>query len=339
MPYSLVSAATLGFDLVRLPAGRSVADVLLDRPGRRRAGSLPCAGRRPPGPRPGPGRAAACSPSAPARPASWPPPCRTCATPPPGSQPGDRAAVLVAQLERGTIGDAPTLERLAPRRRAGPGARSPRGFLHDDELAEAAADVLADAALGHWAAGVLPPLVRRELTGPFDRCPGAAARRRPTSVRPPPSCAELLDAAARPRRRRPGRAGGAAVDEGRGRPPPVGRRDARGLLGRPRLRAAPARWPPPSCTPSRRSSTRASTVARRRRRRVERPRRLRAGHRDGRPARRRLHRRPARPARPSRRTALAPRPPTFALTGSPEIREATSLVRALARQATVGVGA
>src|SRR3954465_14774632 len=29
VPYSLVSAATLGFDLVRLPAGRSVATVLL----------------------------------------------------------------------------------------------------------------------------------------------------------------------------------------------------------------------------------------------------------------------------------------------------------------------
>ena len=29
MPYSLVSAATLGFDLVRLPAGRAVAEVLL----------------------------------------------------------------------------------------------------------------------------------------------------------------------------------------------------------------------------------------------------------------------------------------------------------------------
>src|SRR3954468_6166214 len=29
VPYSLVSAATLGFDLVRLPAGRAVAEVLL----------------------------------------------------------------------------------------------------------------------------------------------------------------------------------------------------------------------------------------------------------------------------------------------------------------------
>jgi len=29
VPYSLVSAATLGFDLVRLPAGHAVAGVLL----------------------------------------------------------------------------------------------------------------------------------------------------------------------------------------------------------------------------------------------------------------------------------------------------------------------
>ena len=29
---------------------------------------------------------------------------------------------------------------------------------------------------GYWAAGVLPPLVRRELTGPFDRLPATAAR-------------------------------------------------------------------------------------------------------------------------------------------------------------------
>ncbi len=29
MPYTLVSAATLGFDLVRLPGGRAAADVLL----------------------------------------------------------------------------------------------------------------------------------------------------------------------------------------------------------------------------------------------------------------------------------------------------------------------
>jgi hypothetical protein len=37
------------------------------------------------------------------------------------------------------------------------------------EVGEEAADVLADAAVGHWAAEVLPPLVRRELTAPFAR--------------------------------------------------------------------------------------------------------------------------------------------------------------------------
>ena len=47
MPYTLVSAATLGFDLVRLPAGRDVADVLLAGAGGRR-GSAGAAGRRPP---------------------------------------------------------------------------------------------------------------------------------------------------------------------------------------------------------------------------------------------------------------------------------------------------
>jgi hypothetical protein len=166
VPYSLVSAATLGFDLVRLPAGRSVADVLLaglgaDAPAlsaiaaahpgrgldREQRGVLAVRSRR-------------------ARElAAGVPHVRSAAA-------GDRAAVLVEQLERGTIGDAPTLERLlrddvlGPEHAAHP-SRSP-ATLDAGELAQAA-DVLADAALGHWAAGVLPPLVRRELTGPFDR--------------------------------------------------------------------------------------------------------------------------------------------------------------------------
>jgi hypothetical protein len=79
----------------------------------------------------------------------------------------DRTAVLVAQLEIGTIGDAPTLERLLRDDVLGR-QHLATGFLTPEEWAEAS-DVLADAALGHWAAGVLPPLVRRELTGPFDR--------------------------------------------------------------------------------------------------------------------------------------------------------------------------
>jgi hypothetical protein len=204
MPYSLVSAATLGFDLVRLPAGRSVATVLLAglqadattlasvaavHPGRGLArderGVLAVRSRK-------------------ARElAAAVPHMRSAAAA------GDRAAVLVAQLERGTIGDAPTLERLLRDDVLGP-EHLARGFLTDDEWDEAA-DVLADAAIGHWAAGVLPPLVRRELTGPFDRALDRAA------VPAPPvdaGLAELLDAVRT--LDAPGRAAWrAAVDEGR----------------------------------------------------------------------------------------------------------------------------
>jgi hypothetical protein len=204
MPYSLVSAATLGFDLVRLPAGRSVATVLLAglqadattlaavaavHPGRGLArderGTLAVRSRK-------------------ARElAAAVPHMRSAAAA------GDRAAVLVAQLERGTIGDAPTLERLLRDDVLGH-EHLARGFLSDDEWDEAA-DVLADAAVGHWAAGVLPPLVRRELTGPFDRALDRAA------VPAPPVDAglvELLDAVRT--LDAPGRAAWrAAVDEGR----------------------------------------------------------------------------------------------------------------------------
>jgi hypothetical protein len=162
VPYSLVSAATLGFDLVRLPAGHAVAGVLLTglgadagalahlaeaNPGRgltrQERGVLAVRGRR--------AREMAASV----------PHLRSAASG------GDRAAVLVTQLEQGTIGDAPTLERLLRDDVLGP-EHQPAGELAADERDEAGG-VLADAALGYWAAGVLPPLVRRELTGPYDR--------------------------------------------------------------------------------------------------------------------------------------------------------------------------
>jgi hypothetical protein len=161
VPYSLVSAATLGFDLVRLPAGRAVAGVLLtglqadaaalgrlaeSAPGRglNRAerGALAVRGRR--------ARELAASV----------PHMRSAA----GG--ADRAAVLVTQLEQGTIGDAPTLERLLREDVLGP-EHGPAAELDPDERDEAVT-VLADAAVGYWAAGVLPPLVRRELTAAYD---------------------------------------------------------------------------------------------------------------------------------------------------------------------------
>jgi hypothetical protein len=207
MPYSLVSAATLGFDLVRLPAGRSVADVLLAGLGSDAVSLVSVAGVHP-------GRGLARNErgvlavrSRKARElAAAVPHMRGAAQ---GAAAGDRAAVLVAQLERGTIGDAPTLERLLRDDVLGP-EHLARGFLTEDEWAEAA-DVLADAALGHWAAGVLPPLVRRELTGPFDQLLDRGA------VPAPPvdaALVELLDAVRD--LDAPGRAAWrAAVDEGR----------------------------------------------------------------------------------------------------------------------------
>ena len=167
MPYSLVSAATLGFDLVRLPGGRSVAEVLLTglaadadllrrlaavHPGRdasrQRRGVLSVRSRRF-------RELAAAAPRV-----------RTIAAEPAGA-PESRAAALVAQLERGTIGDAPNLERLV--REDVLGAEQVWAATAPDEVRGDAADVLADAAVGFWAAEVLPPLVHRELTLPFLR--------------------------------------------------------------------------------------------------------------------------------------------------------------------------
>ena len=187
MPYSLVSAATLGFDLVRLPAGRSVATVLLGGLGADTTALASLAGCHP-----GRGlaqgeRGVLAVRSRKARElAASVPHVRGVAE---ASASGDRTALLVAQLERGTIGDAPTLERLLRDDVVGP-EHVAHGFLPDEEW-EAAADVLADAAIGYWAAGVLPPLVRRELTGPFDQ---ALDRGAVTSPTVDPALAEILDA-------------------------------------------------------------------------------------------------------------------------------------------------
>src|SRR5688500_12125451 len=109
VPYSLVSAATLGFDLVRLPAGRAVAEVLLvglsaaaaDRT--RIADAHPARGLD----REQRGVRAVRSRRAREMAASVPHVRNATA----GTDGGNRAAVLVAQLEQGTIGDAPTPAR------------------------------------------------------------------------------------------------------------------------------------------------------------------------------------------------------------------------------------
>jgi len=167
VPYSLVSAATLGFDLVRLPAGRQVADSLLtgllaDGPCLDRLAAVhPSAGLGPEQ------RRVLAIRARKARELAASVPHVRGVAPAAQADGADRTAVLVAQLEQGTIGDAPTLERLLREDVLGPEHLA--APLVDPAAAEAAADVLADAAVGWWAAGVLPPLVRRELTEPLER--------------------------------------------------------------------------------------------------------------------------------------------------------------------------
>ena len=295
MPYSLVSAATLGFDLVRLPAGRSVAEVLLvglaadaggPRPHRRRP-SRPRAGARaarrarrplPPGPRDGRRR--------PARPRRR----RAAAeTAPPSSSPSSSRAP--SATPRPSNGCSATTSSAA--------STPPPAPLDPDVLAEAA-DVLADAAVGllggRRAAAAGPPRADRRLRPRHRRgLPSGASgadlgrrscRRSSTSVRD-------LDDAGRARWR-------AAVDEGRAEHRPWAGAMHEASLGRARLRPHPGPGGRPAArrpgVPRRRLRR-----PRRRRRRLERRRRVRPGPGHGRPARRGLARRAARSLAPGDR--------------------------------------
>jgi hypothetical protein len=166
VPYSLVSAATLGFDLVRLPAGRDVADALLagltaDATVLSHiAGAHPAVGRD----RAERGVVAVRARRAREMAVSIPHVRNFAVDLPAGT---DRTDVLVDQLQRSTIGDAAALERIVRDDVLGP--EHPGMADLAPEVGEEAADVLADAAVGHWAAEVLPPLVRRELTAPYTR--------------------------------------------------------------------------------------------------------------------------------------------------------------------------
>ena len=165
MPYSLVSAATLGFDLVRLPAGGQVADVLLTGLGAdpamlgRLAAAHPAAGR------PDADRAAQAVRARRAHElaASGVPQLRDVPAAVAGAD--LRTARLVALLEQSTIGNTPALERLVRDDVLG-SEHAVAGTL-DPDLVARAADVLADAATGFWAADALDPAARRELTAPF----------------------------------------------------------------------------------------------------------------------------------------------------------------------------
>jgi hypothetical protein len=164
VPYSLVSAATLGFDLVRLPAGRAVADVLLTGLAAGPAELTALArGARTHGADREQRTVLAVRARRAREMAAAVPQLRSVGAGDVAD--ADRTAVLVTQLERGTIGNASSLERLL--REDVLGAEHAALARLADDVREQAADVLADAAVGAWAAEVLPPLVRRELELPF----------------------------------------------------------------------------------------------------------------------------------------------------------------------------
>jgi hypothetical protein len=191
VPYSLVSAATLGFDLVRLPAGRQVADVLLTGLGadagtlHRLAAAHPAAGR------PDDERAALAVRARRAHElaAAGVPQLRDVSAP--GGDADGRSARLVALLECGTIGNTPALERLVRDDVLGPEHQVVADL--DPAVATLAADVLADAATGWWAADALEGTVRQELTGPYATVVAWEALPRPDLGPAAPALAELLD--------------------------------------------------------------------------------------------------------------------------------------------------
>jgi hypothetical protein len=192
VPYSLVSAATLGFDLARLTAGGRVADVLLTGLGAdadtlgRLAAAHPSAGR------PAAERAAleVRARRAHELAATGVPQLRDV----PGAVAGAdvRAARLVTLLEQGTIGNTPALVRLV--REDVLGAEHAVVATLDPDLVARAADVLADAATGWWAADALDPAVRLELTAPYTTATALVAPPRPELGPATAGIAELLGA-------------------------------------------------------------------------------------------------------------------------------------------------
>jgi hypothetical protein len=175
VPYSLVSAATLGFDLVRLPGGRAAADVLLTglTAGPAELAALAAGARSRVADREQ--RTVLAVRARRARELAAAVPQLRYAASASGTGEGERTALLVTQLERGTIGTAAAVERVLRDDVLGP--ESDAAVRVGVEVRDRAAEVLADAAVGEWAAGVLPPLVRRELVQPFATVvPDAATR-------------------------------------------------------------------------------------------------------------------------------------------------------------------
>ncbi len=156
MPYSLVSAATLGFDLVRLPGGPDAAAVLLAGLAATPEHLRGWAAQHPvaTGTAAQRGRWVARSARIRELATTGVPGLRSV-----GADPQARTEALVALLEQGTIGDAASLERLLRDDVLGP--ESTAAAVVGADVRELAADVLADAAVACWGAATVADRDRR----------------------------------------------------------------------------------------------------------------------------------------------------------------------------------
>ena len=163
MPYSLVSAATLGFDLVRLPGGPDVAAVLLAGLGAGPEHLQQWAAHHPVVSGSVAQRTRWSDRSARIREvaAGGVVGLRTAQ-----AHPEARTEALVALLEQGTIGDSASLERLVREDVLGPESGSAVAVGAD--VRELAADVLSDAAVAGWAAAAVSDRDRRAVTAVVD---------------------------------------------------------------------------------------------------------------------------------------------------------------------------
>lgn len=192
MPYTLTSAATLGYDLVRIPGGRQVAAVLVSALRSDVAEWALLAAHHPlrtADPTRDPLTAA--EESALARElaggapqlSSLPAGVSDAATAGPEgtaeSVERARLAALAEHLRSSMVGNAAALERLV-REEAVDAAGAADLLDHEDPSGGAAleralaADVLADAALAWYASRQLPTALRRRLTEPYERAVAGA---------------------------------------------------------------------------------------------------------------------------------------------------------------------
>ncbi len=185
VPYTLTSAATLGYDLVRLPGGRQAAGVLVSALRSGPAEWALLAAHHPlrtSDPAADPflagedaARARELAETAPRLSQATGTPAGTDAAGAAAAAGGapTSVAALAEQLRTSMVGSASALDRLVRHEAMDAGAAEPSALPDLEDPAHVdralAADVLADAAVAAYAARQLPRALRRRLSEPYER--------------------------------------------------------------------------------------------------------------------------------------------------------------------------